>query len=62
MTRRLCSSHYATLIVILSVSGVDAVAQTGTLDGEWKSYAGDLGSTRYAPLIRLTEIILLTLR
>src|ERR1700683_1922752 len=27
-----------------------APAQTGTKNGEWCSYAGDLGSTRYAPL------------
>src|SRR6202050_2413263 len=27
-----------------------APAQTGTKNGEWRSYAGDLGSTRYAPL------------
>lgn len=25
-------------------------AQQGTLDGQWRSYGGDLGSTRYAPL------------
>jgi quinoprotein glucose dehydrogenase len=25
-------------------------AQTGAKDGEWRSYAGDLGSTRYAPI------------
>ena len=27
-----------------------AAAQTGTKDGEWRNYGGDLGSTRYAPL------------
>ena len=25
-------------------------AQTGAKDGEWRSYGGDLGSTRYAPI------------
>ena len=25
-------------------------AQTGTKNGEWRTYGGDLGSTRYAPL------------
>ena len=25
-------------------------AQTGAKDGEWRSYGGDLGNTRYAPL------------
>src|SRR5579864_9825768 len=27
-----------------------APAQSGAKGGEWRSYAGDLGSTRYAPL------------
>ncbi len=27
-----------------------AAAQTGTTNGEWRNYGGDLGSTRYAPL------------
>lgn len=27
-----------------------ALAQTGTREGEWRSYGGDLGHTRYAPL------------
>src|SRR5579872_767048 len=27
-----------------------ARAQSGAKDGEWRSYAGDLGSTRYSPL------------
>ena len=25
-------------------------AQTGAPDGEWRTYGGDLGSTRYSPL------------
>ena len=32
-------------LVILPV-----VAQSGTTNGEWRNYGGDLGSTRYAPL------------
>src|ERR1044071_1990529 len=27
-----------------------ALAQSGAKDGEWHSYGGDLGSTRYSPL------------
>src|SRR5438132_11248590 len=27
-----------------------AWGQTGTKNGEWRNYGGDLGSTRYAPL------------
>ena len=38
------------LIAIVSSGGADASAQTSTVGGEWATYAGDLGSTRYAPL------------
>ncbi len=41
------------LLPLLTVlSGWPAVvsAQTGAADGEWRTYGGDLGSTRYAPL------------
>ena len=31
-----------------------AVAQTGAVDGEWRTYGGDLGSTRYAALDQIT--------
>ncbi len=34
--------------VILTAWSV--AAQTGAADGEWRTYGGDLGSTRYAPL------------
>ena len=30
-------------------AAVAAMAQTGAVDGEWRSYAGDLASTRYVP-------------
>ena len=29
---------------------VPAAGQSGAKDGEWRTYGGDLGSTRYAPL------------
>ena len=32
------------------LSGVLLDAQTGALNGEWRSYGGDTGHTRYAPL------------
>jgi quinoprotein glucose dehydrogenase len=31
-----------------------AIAQTGAVDGEWRTYGGDLGSTRYAALDQIT--------
>ena len=36
------------LFVYLGV--LPAIAQTGAVDGEWRTYGGDLGSTRYAAL------------
>ena len=39
------------LVVLLSllVCAATADAQTGAVDGEWRTYGGDLGSTRYVP-------------
>src|SRR5215475_2059970 len=39
--------RFASLVVLGAVS---AAGQTGAMNGEWRSYGGDLGSTRYAPL------------
>src|SRR5262245_41983767 len=39
------------LSVLVALAAVAAPrAQTGTKSGEWRTYGGDLGSTRYAPL------------
>ena len=38
------------LILALCCTAVDVRAQTGAKGGEWRTYGGDLGSTRYAPL------------
>jgi quinoprotein glucose dehydrogenase len=35
---------------LLRVATIPAIAQTGTKKGEWPTYGGDLGSTRYAGL------------
>jgi glucose dehydrogenase len=35
---------------ILFLLALPALAQVGTTNGEWRSYGGDLGHTRYAPL------------
>ena len=37
-------------VVSLSVGAVAVRGQTGALNGEWRSYGGDTGHTRYAPL------------
>ena len=40
------------LVVVLALSGGSPVAsaQSGAADGQWQTYGGDLGSTRYAAL------------
>jgi quinoprotein glucose dehydrogenase len=37
-------------LAVLLVSGSRGIAQQGATSGEWRSYSGDVGSTRYAPL------------
>ena len=38
------------LALALVLAAVPAAAQYGAVDGEWRSYAGDNGSTKYSPL------------
>src|SRR5215472_9705774 len=38
------------LVCLLFLAAIPSAAQTGTKNGEWRTYGGDLGSTRYAPL------------
>ena len=33
---------------------VTAAAQRGTVDGQWRTWGGDLGATRYAPLDQIS--------
>ncbi len=42
-------------ISLLSVIAAPAAGQTGTSDGEWRSYAGDTWGTRYSPLDQITR-------
>ena len=47
--------RYARLVIVatafsLAVAARPAAAQYGAVDGEWRSYAGDNGSTKYSPL------------
>ena len=41
-------------VVVLLAGGLLALAQTGAVGGEWPTYGGDLGHTRYAPLDQIT--------
>ena len=43
-----------TLLLSLALMPIDGVAQVGTSNGEWRSYAGDVKGTRYAPLDQIT--------
>ena len=38
------------LLIVLSCGVSTVSAQSGAANGEWRTYGGDLGSTRYAPL------------
>jgi quinoprotein glucose dehydrogenase len=60
--RRLLASVSATALVALAgvslrpAQSAQATAiHNGTRNGEWRSYAGDLASTRYAPLDQITK-------
>ena len=47
------SARQAALVAVaaaLVLAGQPAAAQRGAAEGEWRSYAGDNGSTKYSPL------------
>src|SRR5215467_6026771 len=41
---------YFTACLLTVVAVLPAAAQTGAAGGEWRTYGGDLGNTRYSPL------------
>jgi quinoprotein glucose dehydrogenase len=43
------------VIAGISYGSTTAMAQQGTTDGQWLSYGGDKGSTKYAPLNQITR-------
>ena len=43
------------LLVAIAWTTVGVRGQSGTKNGEWRTYGGDLGSTRYAPLDQITS-------
>lgn len=43
-----------TALVALAVAPAGAAGQQGADGGEWRSYAGDAGSTKYSPLAQIT--------
>src|SRR5215217_5937735 len=50
MSRRLAVVTLAGYVVGLMVWTAGVSAQTGARSGEWRTWGGDLGATRYAPL------------
>ena len=43
------SMHYRSFVVLLFAT-LPILAQSGAKNGEWRTYGGDLGNTRYSPL------------
>ncbi|HEY6390550.1 MAG TPA: PQQ-binding-like beta-propeller repeat protein, partial [Bryobacteraceae bacterium] len=43
-------ARIASVTCLLAFCVAPAAAQTGAKNGEWRTYGGDLGSTRYSPL------------
>ena len=52
--KALASGGVLAAVLVAAVSPVIVQAQSGTTGGEWSSYGGDLGHTRYAPLDQIT--------
>jgi quinoprotein glucose dehydrogenase len=50
MSRRLRIGSLMIAVVIAAWTTASVHGQTGALNGEWRTYGGDLGHTRYAPL------------
>ncbi len=50
MSRRLRIASLIVAVVVASWTTASVNGQTGAPKGEWRTYGGDLGNTRYAPL------------
>ena len=50
---RLCSISLNALVLLVCIYHVTATAQFGATDGEWHSYGGDAGNTKYSPLSQI---------
>src|ERR1700684_604220 len=44
------TSKFRRTLIACAIAGLPALAQTGAKNGEWRSYGGDTGNTRYSPL------------
>ena len=50
---RVCSISLNVLVSLVCFYHVTAIAQLGATDGEWHSYGGDAGNTKYSPLSQI---------
>jgi len=56
-TVRPCFLRLAALAAMLVSTMVGAAGQSGAARGEWRTYGGDLGSTRYSALEQINAAI-----
>ena len=54
MVMRRLNTWVTVVLVFLCLGDDVLVAQYGATNGEWRSYAGDVGSTKYSPLDQIT--------
>jgi quinoprotein glucose dehydrogenase len=52
---RIQNSYAHTIAVLVVAASAGAFAQSGAPGGEWRTYGGDLGNTRYAPLDQINK-------
>jgi quinoprotein glucose dehydrogenase len=55
MTRRSARSVVVSGVTLWALLGAVAFGQSGARNGEWRTYGGDLGNTRYAPLDQINR-------
>ena len=55
MRRTLCSSILVPLACLLLWVTMPVIGQSGAKNGEWRTYGGDLGGTRYSPLDQINR-------
>src|SRR5438045_6959500 len=51
------SAWFILTVTVIWLLGIDPLArpQAGATGGEWRTYGGDLGNTRYAPLDQINK-------
>ena len=55
MTRRSARSVVVSAVTLWALLGAVTFGQSGARNGEWRTYGGDLGNTRYAPLDQINR-------